>query len=227
MLIGPQDPSPQDPQPESQPTSRRIVESLFSIELPNSWRAMTPDEMFSLEDQLPLLLREVQPGHYYAIGDVDKWLATGFDGRAILVSRQFGEIPIEEESIETIRQSWEDNATPEARREMLEGKISTIGQDDHPAIRCLIRTAASGSIPAMDATEFYVPTSQHLLILSFLSWQDDSDAVVDLYRSFAKSTTFPRPPQGAEELSDRLWNAVFIGALVGLALIALRMMKRR
>lgn len=206
--------------------TKRVTEQMFAANLPVDWRTMTPDEMFTLEDSLPYLMRVTNPGWYYSVGAVDRWLETGFDGRALCVSVQSGEIPIEQSSIDTIRESWAEPRDG-VYREFVSGEISTLGKDEHPVIECRLRSPASGSIPAIEALEFYVPTSGHLLILSFRSWQDDFDQAAPIYRRIADSMTFPRPPRGAEELSDRLFDAAIIGGLVGLALIIIRMMVRR
>ncbi|MCA8943174.1 MAG: hypothetical protein KDB80_11495 [Planctomycetes bacterium] len=204
----------------------RSTFAMFAADLPKGWRPMTPDEMFALEDSLPYVMRVTKPGSYFSIGDVDAWLANGFDGRALFVSVQSGEIPIVESSIEVIRETWSQHHAG-VQREFLSGEITQVGKDAHPTIRCRIRTPPVESMPAIEAIEYYVPTAGHMLILSFRSWQDDFDRAVPLYSQIADSLTFPRPPRGAEELSDRLFDAAIIGGLVGLALIVIRMMVRR
>lgn len=206
----------------------RTFSNTFGLELPKTWRAMTPDEMFELEASLPYVMREVQPNFYYSVGDVDRWLKDGFDGRAIHVHILEGDLSLDEAGIEKIRTSW---AAPPAgggpSREVVSAELTQLGPDLHSAIRCRIRTAADGNTPPIESLEFYVPTHRHVLILSFRSWQDDFQSVASLYESMADSATFARPPRKPEELSDRLLNAVLVGGLVGLALIAVRLMRRR
>jgi len=207
--------------------TRRVTHALFAADFPEGWRAMTPDEMFAMQDRLPFAMREVQPGFYFAIGDVERWQTNGFDGRALLVDVQTGEIPVTEESIETIRSHWANAKVGGAHREVQAAELVTLGPDAHPAIRCRVLTAADGETPPILADELYVPTSGRLLILSFRSWQDDFENVRAVYDSIAASLTFPRPPRGPEELSDRLWDAAMIGLVVGAAIVLLRMMRRR
>ena len=58
---------------------------LFALNLPEAWREITVDEVIDLGEQLPFMMRDVQPGRYYAVGDVDRWIDEGFDGLALLV----------------------------------------------------------------------------------------------------------------------------------------------
>lgn len=211
----------------AQPEFQRVRESLFAADLPTGWRSMTPDEMFGMREELPLTMRDIQPGWFYTIGDVERWEREGFDGHAILVHVQQGEIPVDEASIAHIRENWRDNDAVGGRRSVLDAEIVAVGENAHPAIRCEMSTESWQGMPPIRATELYVPTSGHLLILSFRSWQDDVERHRPLHEKIIESMTFPKPPKATEEVTGRFTQALLIGAGVGLILILLRMSRRR
>lgn len=216
-------------QGEAAPDGRTKFD-FFAADLPPDWRTATPDEVFAMRESLPFVMRVPHPGSLFSVGNVDAWQKDGFDGQALIVIVRENEIPITEEAIDVIRANWSDPEIQGGARKVVEAEITTIGQDAHPAIRCIIDTAPWGGLPASRALEFYVPTAGHMLILSFRSWHDDFAAMRDAFESVVASATFPRPPRGVEEedtLTDRLLNAAIIGALVGVALIGIRLSRSR
>ena len=200
----------------------------FSANLPEEWRRLTPDEAFSLRDRLPYAVRRPVPGQYDVLGDIDTWLASGFDGQALTVTSQTGEIPIEQASIDQIREHWKGGSNEGPRRRFVDGEVTTIGKDAHPAIRCSMQTDAEPpSFGPSTSTDYYVPTHGQLLILAFHSWEDSVGRANPVMGPIVESASFPRPPKGIEDLGDRIGRALFVGALVGLGLVALRMLRKR
>ncbi len=202
----------------------------FACDLPVGWRLMTPDEAVVLRSQLPFDMQRVDPGRQFVIGAVDRWLAGGFDGRALVARVDDGVMATTQESVDKISahwRDWRDPAADDERRRVVASRITELGQDRHAAIelRLVIENSRAGR--DLGALEFYLSTAKRVLILSLRAWDDTFSAAEPELRALADSLTFARPARAPEELSDRLLYAAVVGGLVGLLLLGLSRSRRR
>ncbi len=163
-----------------------------------------------------------------SFGPVDQWLSSGFAGTALLIKKEeSAEITIDEEGIARVRQAWNEfNDQGTWSKQVLSAEVVELGADQHPAIECHMRISPGQGLKNLDALEFYAPTGGDLLILSFRSWEDDFPEALTGFRTMADSLTFARPPQGPDELADRLFYATLIGLLIGALLLAANKARR-
>jgi hypothetical protein len=163
-----------------------------------------------------------------SFGPVDQWLTSGFSGPSLLIKTEEGaEITTDEAGIARIKQTWQEFASPDSwRRQVLSAEVVELGPGNHPAIECHMRSIPEDGARNLDALEFYAPTGGDLLILSFRSWEDEFPEALTSFRTMADSLTFARPPQGPEELADRLFLAALIGLLIGALLLAANKARR-
>ncbi len=202
--------------------ARRHTQQYFSVQFPSDWRAMTPDEAIKLRPQLPQDMHYVAPGDQDVFGPVDRWLASGYDGRSLLVRLQAANIAADEGLVALIRKQYEQPISAGARqREVEKSEIIKLGEGQHPAVVCQILTRVSGSGKSYRAQEYYVPTGSKILILSFRSWDNDFGSAYPDFKEIASTLTFPWPAKTPKQLSDMLVTALILGGLLGLIFLAL------
>ena len=221
--IAQDDPPPASPEsPPPAPGATRLQTAFFQVDLPDDWRQLMPNESLALRETLPWDFPIVQPGITDIFGPVDRWRESGFVGGALVVHRSDFEGEATPGYLAQVRGHWEefrfDNG---GRREVLAAQVGTLGRNDHPCLELELRSTAPDARPT-HALEFHASTTGQELILSFRTWDDDYREVESTLRGIAATFTFPRPPNDPKDLGSRLSEAAWIGALVGLALIALR-----
>ncbi|MBK8974707.1 MAG: hypothetical protein IPM29_02165 [Planctomycetes bacterium] len=220
--------SPAEPEHVTPDGFARHRDPLFAIDLPAHWRAVTPDESLDLQRLLPADVPRVQTGRVALFGDVDRWLAGDFDGRYLLalVASDF-EAPEDDRRLATLRRHWEETTfAGGARREVLAGRVATVGLEAHPCVELELLGLPDAVGRRDRALEIYASTAGHELILGFRCFADDWDAAADTLRRMAASLAFARPAAPPERLGDRLTRALTVGAIVGLALLGLRHLAR-
>jgi len=215
--------------PAQDGATRRHTTTVFAIDLPAEWRELGPEEADRLREQLPYMLRAVHTSipHGTALqvfGAVDRWLESGFDGRALQIVSTSGGPAVDEELVETLREHYTAFDAEGVRREVLEAHLSTVGKDAHPCAELRIRTVEPG-FPPTRQLEFSTSTGARWLNLSFHAWEDDWDEAEAGIRALASSLTFPHPPRDPEVLGDRLLEAAVVGGLVGVLLLTLRKLR--
>ena len=207
LLVAPVCPqgSPQDARP-----------SRYRITLPEGWRRLTPDEARTLQPKLPADLREmVVPGTLDRFGQVDKWLASSFDGRCLTIAQMEGEPSLDAEALATIR------SRVEQRGLYVSGRQATVGLNNHPVLEVVTRMQPGHWTKPMQALEIYAPTGGRLIIFEFRAYEDDFATALPQFRQALQTLVFAREPEGPPKLSDRLQNAAIVGAIVGLVLLVL------
>ncbi len=206
------------------------VRRRFAMTLPEGWRAMTPDEGRSLaanpERRLPPELAEPAPPQVQVFGNVDAWLASGFDGRGLVVVEQAGEPDVGPAGVEAIRAHWRAQVAegmPDYAVEAIDP--GTVGADAHPAILARLKaTAGDSTWLRLDA---YVPTAGDTLIFG-LRWP--ATAAVEGAAAWARLTgslKLARKARGTAELGNRLFWAVLVGVGIGVVLNLVRKRQRK
>ncbi len=212
------------PLPPAPADTRRVHETFFQVDLPETWRRMTPNEGIALRKrQLPFEMQVVQSNRLEVFGDVDRWLASGFDGRALQVVLSTPELTIDQVHLDAVVDHWntwkgDDGGT----RQVLAAEIGTVGVDRQPALCLQLRLVPGDGTPASRALEFYTSTSGQQLILSFRAWENDWQLAEPELRRMAGSLIFPTPPKRPEELGGRLLQAALLGGCVAFILLAIR-----
>lgn len=195
----------------------------FAIELPVSWRQVTPAELPGLRDVLPPDIHTTRPRDFYTLGPVDRWIAGDYDGVELVVQEQGVELPMDREGVDYILEHWAKvSGNGGLKQEVLSWEFTEVGPDDNPAILCerLIEIEGSGkSIQSLDA---YVPTGGRQILLSFRARREDFSTELPRFREMLESATFARAARGSQKLGDKLLLPAVAGAFVGLLLLALR-----
>lgn len=200
----------------------------YAVDLPSEWRPLLAAEARELGEKLPFELRSVRPGELAVLGDVDRWLETGFDARAFVGVSLPGEIEPDEEGLTRIEEQIEQWRGPDGRRRRVEeARVGTVGQDGHPAILITTTTMDGDDTPLAEATEVYAPTGGRLLILGSWSWTIGGTRVsLDSPPDWIRSLTFARAPRGPDQHGDRILYAVGLGAVFATFLLVLRKRQR-
>lgn len=212
------------------PQGDRVQDTMlaYSVELPPAWRQMTPVEARDLRSKMPrdvgtlLVLSRID-----RFGAVDDWIARGFDGRCLTVTREDGEPALTNDTLQQVREvAKERSATTEFGYEIQNLELSTVGGRHHPAIEStiLVRTKDGEAIAKL--LEFIVPTGGKTLRFSFRASPQDFPAAETVFRATAGSLQIARPPEGRKELSDKLRMPLIIGGVVGLIFLVLYKMRK-
>lgn len=219
------------PPPEPPPGFRRFDGlGVVHMDLPESWRELGPAEAQRLGAKLPPGLRITTPGEAQVFGDVDRWLAEGFDGRAMLFFVDSFELGTTQENLDAIvafHEGW--SGGDGARRTVISTAIGTIGRSAHPVMEIAMRyESGDPAHPPMRSRDLYASTMGRRLILSLRAWETDWVESEPVFRQVADSLVFARPPQveDDEDLSDRLLSAVLWGSVTGVGLLVARMFLR-
>lgn len=200
----------------------------FSFEPPPGWRQITPGEAHSLKKQANNPVPEALHSSLlegraedFAYGAIDSWLAGSFDGRSMTARyHSQGECSMDEAGIQTVRESVTANLDGWTR-EVESIEITSLGENEHPAIECTTVGKRSGLPQPVKSMVLVVPTGGDTLTISFQAWQDDFDAALPTLRRAASTLTFAREPRGEVSVTDRLLYPLVIGALVGVLLLVL------
>lgn len=194
----------------------------FSIELPASWRQVTPAELVDLRPILPPDIHVTRPHAFYTLGPVERWISGDYDGIHLVVQEQQNELSIDSAGIDRIRSHWQEVSGKEGiRQKLLSSEVTEVGPDRHPAIVCerLIEPEEPG--PSIQSLDAYVPTGGRQILLSFRCLQDDfPDNLPEFYKMLA-TVSFARTARGAETLGSKLLLPAIVGAFVGLMLLVL------
>jgi hypothetical protein len=207
-----------------EPSTRRFQTSLYAVDLPTSWRTMSPEEAVRLRDGLPTDMQHVLPGRITILGDVDAWLASGFDGKALVVIvEDHSTRPVDAGYLDEVRRHWREYRPENGdRRHVLDARLARVGPAAHPAAIVTSRAEQGNGGRALTVREIYASTSGRQVILSLRSQEDDAEAAAPVFGTIVDSITFARPQGDADELSRRLVMAAFVGALVGLMFLVVR-----
>ncbi len=199
----------------------------FSIELPVSWRQVTPSELLELRAILPPDIHVTRPTGFYTVGPVDRWLAGDYDGVELVVQEQGNELSMDQEGVDRIRAHWREASGREGLgHEVLSSTITHIGPDDHPAILCQRLIVPEGPGTPIQSLDAYIPTGGRQILLSFRSSQEDFSQHLPEFRKMLASATFARAARGSETLGSKLVFPAVVGALVGLILLVLHRRRR-
>jgi hypothetical protein len=220
------------PNPPEPPAGFQLFDELGVVHmiLPASWRELGPAEAQLLGNGLPPGLRVTNPGEAQVFGAVDRWLAEGFDGRAMLYFVDSFELSATQENLDAIvafHEGWSGGEG--ARRTVLSTGLGKIGRSDHPVMEIAMRyESGEPAHPPMRSRDLYASTMGRRLILSLRAWETDWVESEPVFRQVADSLVFARPPQveDDEDLSDRLLSAVLWGSVTGVGLLVARMFLR-
>lgn len=194
----------------------------FAIELPSSWRQVTPTELPDLRPILPPDIHFTSPMVFYTVGPVDRWKQGDFDGIHLVVQEQGAELPMDSDGVDRILDHWREVSGQEGLRHRVLGcDVTEVGPDQHPAIVCQRLIEADGPGPAIQSLDVYVPTGGRLVLLSFRCFEKDFANNLPEFRKMLASTTFARAARGAETLGSKLVLPAIVGAFVGLLLLML------
>ena len=194
----------------------------FSIELPVSWRQVTPAELVDLRPLLPPDIHFTRPHAFYTLGPVDRWISGDYDGIHLVVQEQANELSMDSEGIKRIQSHWQEVSGKEGlRQQLLSSEVTEVGPDNHPAIVCerLIEPEEPG--PAIQSLDAYVPTGGRQILLSFRSLKDDFPNNLPEFHEMLATVSFARTARGAETLGSKLLLPAIVGAFVGLMLLVL------
>lgn len=214
-------------QPSSPPMgeqSREFYNSRrsYRIQLPSTWRRLTPDEALELRPQLPPDLLDLPiPGHFYRLGEVERWLKSGFDGVCLSVTETDGEPAMDEATLDRVREHTTQTAPGGLRLTIKDLRIDHVGTDKHPVVRAEVEIWDESDRLLARRMDYLVPTGGESLRFSFRSPPDRFTAEARRFQSIMDGITCAKPAEGPRELSDMLQTALFVGGLVGLALVLL------
>ncbi len=194
----------------------------FSIEIPVSWRQVTPAELVDLRPILPPDIHITRPREFYTLGPVERWIGGDYDGIHLVVQEQGNELSMDSEGIDRIRSHWQEVSGKEGiRQQLLSSKVTEVGTDGHPAIVCERLIEPEEPRPPIQSLDAYVPTGGRQILLSFRCLRDDfPDNLPEFYKMLA-TVSFARTARGAETLGSKLLLPAIVGAFVGLMLLVL------
>jgi hypothetical protein len=210
-----------------EPTGRfRNRNQTFELDLPADWRQPAPDEVREqLRSVLPDDLHRMDPYRIYAVGPVDRWLRSGFDG--VLLQVVEGDQDWDEfaSSIETHWQS--SGAASRIHYELSDIHKAKVGPQQLEVIECVRHTVPEGSARPFTSLDVYAPPGGRTLLLAFRTWDQDFTARLPELQRWADSLTFASNARTRSGLTDRLLMPVGTGLLVGALLLWLYRRNRR
>ncbi len=195
----------------------------FQIELPASWRELSPGEARTIADLpgAPQELGFVQPRMFYAVGPVDDWLQGRFDGPWLWVVEQDNEWVVEDDFAERLAAMWRAKGeSAGVRYEVTDARRDLVGPQQH-AVLTAVRNSVPQQGPALRSFDVYAPTGGRQVSLSFTCRQDQWDRWLPEFRGWLATVRFARPSHGSPQLSDRLWTPLLAGAVVTILLVLL------
>lgn len=194
----------------------------FSMELPESWRQVTPAELVDLRQILPADIHVTRPRDFYTLGPVDRWLDGDFDGVHLVVQEQTNELSMDDDGIGRILSHWREvSGQGGLVHEILSTEVTEVGTDDHPAILCERLIKPEGPGPAIQSLDAYIPSGGRQILLSFRCHAEDFEDQLPGFRKMLASASFARTARGAETLGSKLVMPAIVGAFVGLMLLVL------
>ena len=202
---------------------QRFQRPSFSIELPVSWRQVTPSELPELRAILPPDIHVTRPNSFYTVGPIDRWLAGDYDGVQLVVHEQGNELSMDQAGVDRILGHWKEaSGTEGLRHEVVSSTITHVGPDNHPAIVCQRLIVPEGPGTPIQSLDAYIPTGGRQILFSFRSRQEDFSEHLAEFRNMLASATFARRARGSQTLGNRLILPAAVGAFVGLMLLVLR-----
>lgn len=217
-------------QPKSKPgTFIDPINPIYSMVLPDGWTQVSPDLARAMRSQMPAdLAILLNRGRVDRFGAVDTWQNQGFDGRCLTVHTQNdGEPGLNTETLDQIRARFRERSRADGLSYVGEPKISTIGEDQHPAIECVLHIGKQSGQALSTSLVFIVPTGGQTIRFSFRANETDFEAAEPLFRRVAASISMSSPAEGQKELSDKLQTPLIIGAVVGFLMLAVYRLNRR
>ncbi|MCA8953893.1 MAG: hypothetical protein KDE27_30565 [Planctomycetes bacterium] len=201
----------------------------FALEVPAGFRQLAPGEALKLGERgdTPLELCTTTPRVFYAIGQVDRWLAHGLESPWIYVMEQDAEWHIDGDFATLVTERWRENGELTDRRQLVSDvREAEIGPGRHP-VHVAHRTVTPRDGRPIRCIDVYAPTGGREITLSFCAWADEFETWRNEFEHAMATLTFARPARGEAKLSDRLWTPLLTGGLVGLVLLGLYKHTRR
>lgn len=203
----------------------------WQIDLPASWRQLTPDEARTLRQNpaagIPAELIQLMPADQHPWGEIDRWLQGGFDGRA-LAARVDEEQDLDDATIANLRRQWErprEAGGPGARVEA--SRVTQVGRDGHPAIELVVRLPEAGAIPPATELQYYVPTGGRFVMLRMRAHERDFAAATAFYRPLVDSLRFARRQRGGSQRVTDFLYALGVGVVIVAILLGVHRRVRR
>lgn len=197
----------------------------FALDPPLGWRTLTPDEGRSLRSRggggVPAELLDPQPPHVVTLGNVERWLAGEFDGRALSVAVVDGEPDLDEAGLAALRSHFAALSARGAERYTIEKLTqASVGAGKCSALLAnLLITDASTTRLRFDA---YVPTAGETVTLA-LTWPvAQREAAEAAFRDLCASLQIGAPARGPGRLGSKLLWAALLGLCIGTVLHTLR-----
>lgn len=202
----------------------------FHLDVPTGWRQLSPGALKDLHQRHPALPAEfsrTEPGMFYVVGPLDRWLDGPFSPPFLYVVEQDQEWFTDTDFAEKIAASWRERSraggpthtVTDIQKEKLGG--------DHEVITAIRTTVPAGGLPPLRSLDVHAPTGGRQVSLAFTTaaatWERDLPEL----RKMLATLTFARRAKGEQKLSDRLWTPLLVGSLVGLVLIVLYRWNRR
>ncbi|MEO0481558.1 MAG: hypothetical protein AAF196_18970 [Planctomycetota bacterium] len=222
---GPSDEERREPPPPAAGLERTTIMSALTIDFPEGFRELLPNEALDYENRWPFVISTTRPGTYEVFGKVDQWIADGFDGEAVAVARSDFERPTDLSNLESLKEAVEGSDNFGNIRTIVAAELAEVGFFDHPAIALEIDYTDS-RFGDFKIFETHGSTSgDEYVIVHLLSSErlaNDPEAPARL----RSTLRFIAPPKDPEELPDRLINAALLGVLIAIVLLVLRKMQR-
>lgn len=201
----------------------------FELELPQGFRQLAPLEAGRLarDPATPAELRTTSPHAFYAVGEVDRWLAGHVESPWLYVMEQDEEWHVDGDFAAQLAELWQKAGSGDGRRHVVTDVAEAkVGPSAH-AVHTALRTTTPADGRAVKHLDVYAPTGGAMVTLCFSAWAEDFDRWRPEFDRWLATLTFARPARGQQKLSDRLWTPLLTGGLVALVLIGLYRHNRR
>lgn len=211
------------------PGAAKHIDAVWAADLPPGWRELGREEVIDVAN-LPFdtPAPAVQNGTLRVFGDVDRWLASGVAGGALVVMTSQGERDVDAALLAELRTTYDEARTDAGERRVIESvELGPIGPAAHPAIRLRVRGEDAQGRIAFRSIDLCTATSGKLLILSLRAWENEWSEFEPKLAAIASSMTFARPPRQRGELGDALLQAAVFGGIIIAVLLVLRSFLRR
>jgi len=217
--------NPTAPAADARPELRQFtnLNRSFHIDVPAGWRQLAPNEALRLAELpgCPEDLRVAQPRMFYAVGPVDRWLASDFAGPWLYVVEQGNEWYVEDDFAEKLAARWRERGeVTGVRYDLADVRAGKVGPAGH-AVRFAVRTSQKASERATRSLDVYAPAGGQQFTLSLTCWADDYERQVPEFERWLQTLAFARTSRGEQSLGERMWTPIVVGGLVALVLLVL------
>ena len=196
----------------------------FRIDLPASWRQLAPNEAVRIGENpnAPAELGLSQPGHYYAVGPVDEWLAGVFTSPWVQVVEHDNEWHLEDDFASLLVEKWREDGVKTG----VQYELTDIRRDKVGAQAREVLTARRTSTPKpprlpLASLDVHAPAGGREVSLCFTCPAAEFARWHPEFHRWLQTLAFAHAARGEPKLSDRLWTPILGGAVVGLVLLLL------